>query len=307
MRDIDLLVVGDLNVDIILEGDVNPTFGQVEKIVDNATLALGSSSAIFACGAARLGLRVAFISKVGDDEYGHFLISQLQQRGIETDGVVIDPMIKTGLCVILSRGRDRAMLTYPGSIAAFNYHDINLSFLPRARHLHLGAYFLLDGLKPDVPCLFQLAHHHGLTTSLDTNYDPTGQWDGGLTNLLAQTDIFLPNETELFAITGLSDLELALVAMNEQVDLVAVKLGERGAVARQRWDERLMWADALPMKVVDTTGAGDTFDAGLIYGHLAGWPLSRALQLGCVCGSLSTRGAGGTATQPTLTEALDYL
>ncbi len=70
MKDIDVLVVGELNVDLILTGDVTPGFGQAEKLVDDATLTLGSSSAIFACGAARLGLRVAFIGKVGDDDFG---------------------------------------------------------------------------------------------------------------------------------------------------------------------------------------------------------------------------------------------
>src|SRR6185436_18005345 len=69
----DLVVVGELNADLILRGEVIPEFGQVEKLLDDATLALGSSSAIFACGAARLGLRVAFIGKVGDDEFGKFV------------------------------------------------------------------------------------------------------------------------------------------------------------------------------------------------------------------------------------------
>jgi sugar/nucleoside kinase (ribokinase family) len=305
MRSIDLLVVGDLNVDLILEGDVTPAFGQTEKIIDNATLALGSSAAIFACGTARLGLRVAFVSKVGDDEYGHFVIRQLQAHGIQTEGIVVDPAIKTGLGVILSRGDDRAILTYPGSIAAFCYDDIDLSLLAQARHLHLGAYFLLDGLKPDAPRLFQEARQQGLTTSLDTNYDPAGTWDGGLADLWPYVDIFLPNEAELFAITGLSDLESALAIMTEQVELIAVKLGARGAVARRRHETRLVRAEALSVAVVDTTGAGDTFDAGLIYGHLVGWDLARSLRLGCICGSLSTRAAGDITAQPTLAEALE--
>src|SRR5690349_21899163 len=106
-RDFDVVVVGDLNADLLLSGDVTPAFGQVEKLIDDATLTLGSSSAIFACGAARLGLRVAFVGKVGDDEFGRFVAGELAARGVDTSGVVVDPTIKTGLTVILSRGDDR--------------------------------------------------------------------------------------------------------------------------------------------------------------------------------------------------------
>jgi sugar/nucleoside kinase (ribokinase family) len=313
MRDFDVVVVGELNADLILWGDVTPAFGQVEKLIDDATLTLGSSSGIFACGAARLGLRVAFIGKVGDDVFGHFLKSNLEARGIHTSGLIVDPRLKTGLTVIFSRGAhtgqggsdDRALLTYAGSIAALRYAEVDQALLARSRHLHLGSYFLLDGLRADVPRLFADAHAQGLTVSMDTNYDPTEQWDGGLPEALKHTDVFLPNETELCAITRQADPEAALSRLAQQVPLVAAKLGARGALG-QRGGE-CAWANPLAVKVVDTTGAGDTFDSGFVYGYLAGWPLARALQLGCVCGSLSTRAVGGTTGQPTLPEALALL
>jgi sugar/nucleoside kinase (ribokinase family) len=177
MKDIDVLVVGELNVDLILTGDVTPGFGQAEKLVEDATLTLGSSSAIFACGAARLGLKVAFIGKVGDDDFGRVVLRSLAERGVDTAGVVVDPTIKTGLSVILSRPDDRAILTHLGSIAALRYAEIDQSLLLRACHLHLGSYFLLDSLRPDVTQLFAEAHRQGLTTSLDTNYDPQENWE----------------------------------------------------------------------------------------------------------------------------------
>ncbi len=301
----DLIVVGELNVDLILTGDVTPTFGQAEKLVDDATLTLGSSSAIFACGAARLGLRVAFIGKVGHDEFGRFMLAALAERGVDTRGVVVDPAIKTGLSVILSRGNDRAILTHPGSIAALRYAEIDLALLSQARHLHLGSYFLLDALRPDIPRLFDAAHAAGLTVSLDTNYDPTETWNDRLADTLAHTDIFLPNETELQAIAGLPDVAPALAKLAEQVPLIAVKLGPAGAIAR-RGAESITAAPS-PVTVVDTTGAGDSFDAGFVYGYLSGWDLSQSLRLGCVCGALSTRAAGGTTAQPTLPEALAAL
>ena len=305
IRDFDLLVVGDLNADLILSGDVEPAFGQIEKLINDATLTLGSSAGIFACGAARLGLRVALVGKVGDDEFGRFIVREMNVRGVNTEGVVVDPRVKTGLTVILSRGNDRAMLTYSGSIGALRFAEIDRTLIARARHLHVGCYFLLDALRPDIPTLFEMAHASGLSVSLDTNYDPAEKWDGGLAGVLRRTDVFLPNETELCAIAGIADTEAALEWLASGGAMVAVKCGARGAMARCR-NERAS-AQALVVDVVDTTGAGDTFDAGFIYGYLAGWELARALRLGCVCGSLSVRAAGGTTAQPTLAEALEKL
>jgi len=298
----DLVVVGEINPDLILSGDVTPAFGQVEQMVEDAALTIGSSSAIFACGAARLGLRVAFVGKTGDDPFGQFMRQQLADRGVDIAGIVVDPAIRTGLSVILSRGVDRAILTYSGSIAALRYAEIDLGLLDQARHLHLGAYFMLDALRPDVPRLFAEARKRGLTISLDTNYDPTERWDGGLHEALRYVDVFLPNETELCAIAGAQDANAALERLAQSVPTIAVKLGGKGGMARQHGQAAA--AEALRIEVADTTGAGDSFDAGFVYGYLHGWDLARALRLACACGSLSTRAAGGTAAQPTLEEAL---
>lgn len=302
-RDFDVLVVGELNADLILRGDVIPTFGQVEKLVDDATLTIGSSSAICACGLARLGLRVAFVGKVGDDEFGRFMVRELAARGIETGNIVVDPALKTGLTVILARaeGADRALLTYPGSIAALRYSEMEGSLLPRARHLHLSSYFLLDALRPDVPRLFEAARADGLTVSIDTNYDPRETWEAG--EALRRADLFLPNEAELCAITRQMNVEAAVRSL--AIPTIAVKLGGRGALARQGADTAV--APIVPVTVVDTTGAGDSFDAGFIYGYLSQWPLARSLRLAAICGSLSTRAVGGTTAQATLAEAMAYL
>ncbi|MGL4650629.1 MAG: carbohydrate kinase family protein [Caldilineaceae bacterium] len=302
---VDIAVVGELCVDLILSGDVTPAFGQAEKLVDDAVLTIGSSSAIFACGAARLGLKVAFHGVVGDDVFGHFMVDALRERGIVTAGIVVDPGLRTGITVHLSRGVDRAMLTYSGSIGALHMRHCNLAAVLQARHLHLGSYYLLDALRADVPALFAAAHAQGISVSLDTNYDPSEQWDGGIAQTLAHVDLFLPNETESMAITRQPNWQAALEQLAAQVPLVALKRGADGATAQQ--GSRRVEAATPRIKVVDTTGAGDSFDAGFVYGRLAGWPLEQALRLGCVCGALSTQGPGGTTAQPTLAQAMALL
>ena len=297
----DVVAVGDLNADLILSGDVTPVFGQVEKVIDDATLTMGGSTSIFACGAARLGLSVAFVGKVGRDPLGDFLLDTLAAHSVDIAGVRRDAQVKSGLTTVLSRGVDRAMLTYLGTLGALAYADIDWSIVARARHLHLGSYYMLDALRPDIARLFAEARAHGLTVSLDTNYDPTEQWAGGIDAALAHVDIFLPNETEAKAIGQGATWQAGLAHLAARVPVVAVKRGGDGATV-QRGDH-CVTAPPIPVTVVDTTGAGDSFNAGFVYGHLAGWSLARTLAFAVACGSASTR-AAGIESQPTLEEAL---
>ena len=303
-RSFDILVAGEINPDLILTGDVNPEFGQVEKLAASYTLSVGSSSAIFACGAARLGLRVVFIGVCGDDVFGRFMLDEMQKRNVDISNVIIRPDGQTGLSVILIQDADRAILTHLGLIPNLQASDIPDRLLRQAHHLHVASYFLQTELQPDLPALFQRAHALGLTTSLDTNYDPSEKWIG-FDELLSATDIFLPNKTEAFSITQSDDVESAAKQLANKSKLVAVKLGADGAVLRTKDKSILM--PSIPVNVVDTIGAGDSFDAGFLYGYLNNWNLEQSLQLATVCGALSTQAPGGVAAQPTLDEALAFL
>jgi sugar/nucleoside kinase (ribokinase family) len=302
MAGYDVLVLGEINVDLILGADeITPVFGQ-ELLVEDATLAMGSSSVIFACGAARLGLRVGF---VGVAQFGHFMLQEMAVRGVDVSPVVIDRAFKTGITVSLSIPADRAMLTFPGSIAALTPGQVDRGLFDRARHLHVSSYFLQTGLREGLPALLEQARTQGLTVSLDTGWDPSERWNGGLGKTLAQTDVFLPNEAEACAITGVETVARALAALAARVPTVAIKLGAKGAVA-QRGKETVR-ATPPPVQVTDTTGAGDSFNAGFISGYLAGWSLGRTLRLACACGSLAAREPGGTNGQPTLSQALEAI
>lgn len=300
----DILVAGEINPDLILSGNVTPEFGQVEKIVDTAALTIGSSSVIFACGAARLGLKVAFIGVCGDDVFGRFMLDEMSKLNVDVNNVIVRKDGQTGLSVILNQDADRAILTHPGLIAELQASDIADSLLAQARHLHVASYFLQTKLQSDLPALFKRAHALGLSTSLDTNYDPSEKWMG-FDELLAVTNVFLPNETEAKSLTGAENVEEAANRLGSKVEALAIKLGKEGALGIL--GSQKVHAGSIPVKVVDTVGAGDSFDAGFIYGYLNGWELKKSLQLACVCGALSTQQAGGTNGQPTLDEAMKYL
>lgn len=303
-RDLDVLVIGEVNADVVVRGDdPRPVFGQVERWVDGVDLVVGSSSVIFACGAARLGLRIAIVGVVGDDAIGRFMLTSMAERGLDTSAIRVDPRVPTGASVILTSATDRAILTAPGTTPLLRVADVPPALVRRARHVHAGSVFLLDVARPDLPALFRAARAAGSTTSFDTNWDPRDAWDGGVRALLAETDVFLPNAAEATRIAGEADVEVAaraLVALGARV--VAVKLGPEGALASTA-DSRIARCPALSVQSIDTIGAGDAFDAGFLAGWLAGRPLEACLALGVACGSLSTRGVGGTVAQPTLPEA----
>lgn len=304
MKRFDVLVAGEINPDLILSGDVIPEFGQVEKLVENATLAIGSSSAIFACGAARLGLLIAFIGVCSDDVFGHFMLDEMQKRNVDVTNVIVRKDGQTGLSLILNQDADRAILTHLGLIPTLRAADVSDALLDEARHLHVASYFLQTDLQPDLPALFRRAHSLGLTTSLDTNYDPSEKW-AGFDELLSVTDIFFPNKTEALSLTQSNDLKTAASQLANKSKFVTIKLGAEGALLQT--NDETVSARAIPVKVVDTIGAGDAFDAGFLYGFLNRWELGMSLRLGVVCGALSTQAAGGTTAQPTLDEALAYL
>jgi sugar/nucleoside kinase (ribokinase family) len=305
VAELDLLVLGDANPDLLMTGDVVPTFGQAEHVVDAARFLIGGSGAIAACGAARLGLRTAFAGAVGDDVFGRFMLDALSKRGVDTSGCVVTDAAPTGISVILSRGDDRAILTSTGAMRRLRADVIDAALLARARHVHVSSFFLLRELASDLPTLFGRVHADGATTSIDPNWDPSGAWDGGLLELLRATDVFLPNSAEARALTGLDDIDIAAQALAERGAVVVVKFGEGGGLAIS--GDEVVRRESIATEVVDTTGAGDSFDAGFLAGRLAGWPLERSLALAVACGSLSTRAEGGTAAQPTLDEALTAL
>ncbi|MBN2499146.1 MAG: sugar kinase [Anaerolineales bacterium] len=303
MRKYDLLVAGEINPDLILAMPATEIeFGQVETLVENGTLTIGSSSVIFACGAARLGLKVGFLGVVGDDTFGQFMLAEMQKRGIDTTNVIITSEQHTGISVILNRGVDRAILTYVGAMNGLSPEHVSDEILQQTGHLHIASFFLQTQLRPGVAEIFKRAQALGLSTSLDTNWDPAGEWQG-LDAALENTSVFFPNLAEGQALTGQTEVELVLAGLATKTAVVAMKLGAAGGIAQS--GEEITRATPPQVHVVDTVGAGDSFDAGFIYGYLQGWRLQRCLQLAVVCGSQSTQAAGGTAGQPTLAQAME--
>jgi sugar/nucleoside kinase (ribokinase family) len=289
----DVTIAGELNLDLILYGLPEQLPPERELLADRMMLTLGSSSAIVAHNLARLGSRVGFQSRIGDDALGQIALDRLKEGGVDVSRVRRVPgSTTTGLTVIVHHEAWRNILTYSGTIAETCWQDLDLDYLADSRHFHFSSYYLQKGLRPRVGELFQLLKSKGLTISLDTNDDPDDRWEGGLHEILRHVDVFLPNEREACKAAGTEDVETAIRELSELVPLVVVKLGRKGAMA-QSGAKRFV-SPSREVIAADTVGAGDSFDAGFLHEYVRGADLPTCLASGNLAGAFSTTRPGGT-------------
>lgn len=300
-----ILILGEINPDLILQGyHLFPELGK-EVIVDDLQLTLGSASVICAVGLVKLGANLGFLGKVGNDTYGHFCLDGMRSFGIDLSLITADPKLKTGITVSVSSAKDRALITYPGAMTALTEHDVTDDILRQFTHVHAASYYLQEGLRPGCARIFERATKLGLTTSLDTGYDPTETWAEDIHETLKFVDIFLPNEVELRWIGRSEDQVQALKNLTTGRTQVVAKLGSKGCIALHEGEP----LHIPPFKVspVDTTGAGDSFNAGFLHAWLNWKNLPEAMRFASACGALSTQGMGGTGCQATEAEALEFI
>jgi sugar/nucleoside kinase (ribokinase family) len=296
-----ILVVGEINVDFVFKGCHGVPVPGHEVLADDFVMTPGSSSMICAMGLARLGNPVAFHGCLGADASGTFCMQALRDAGIDVSSLHPDGALRTGVTVALSTPQDRALVTFPGAMSALRAEDVADAWLDGASHLHVSSYYLQKGLRAGCRSLFARAKSAGLTTSLDPGFDPARQWDDDLLDTLNEVDIFLPNEQELLAISRCSDLHAALRFVQNGRTRVIVKRGRQGCTSLL--DEQWLHVPAYAIDAIDTTGAGDSFDAGFLHAWLRRMPWIDCMRWGSACGSLSTRGIGGTTRQATADEA----
>jgi sugar/nucleoside kinase (ribokinase family) len=292
VRKFDVSVIGELNLDLIFYGLPQKLELDREHLATNLSLTLGSSSAIFAHNLARLGSTVGFSSSIGSDSLGPICIERLAEAKIDLTRVRRFDGKITGLTVILPQGKERYILTYPGTMADFSIADLDLSYVLDAKHLHVASYFLQRAIQPSLAQIFRDAQAAGLTTSLDTNDDPEDRWPPDIQHLFPHLDLLMPNENEACRMAGVRDVDTAIDILSTKVRTLVLKRGSKGAMVvsgTQRFT-------ALPLSVdvVDPIGAGDSFNAGFLHQFVRGASLEDCLAFGNASAALSTTRGGGT-------------
>jgi sugar/nucleoside kinase (ribokinase family) len=293
MRSIDVLVVGELNVDIILNQiDSFPQMGK-EILAKQMTVTLGSSSAIFASNLSSLGANVAFIGKIGKDSFGDVVLQSLQSKGVNTSMINESNEYKTGATLVLNYHEDRAMVTHTGAMDHLYLNDISNEQLAHAKHLHFSSYFLQSGLRKDIRKLFRQAKELGLTTSFDPQWDPKEEWDLDIEAILPYVDVFLPNEKELLFLTETDNIQDAIDAIKDIANIIVVKMGNKGSLSLHQG--KLVHKEPfLNDRVVDAIGAGDSFNAGFIFKFIQNASIESCQEFGNLTGAISTTEQGGT-------------
>lgn len=290
---LDVIVVGELNVDLIINKiESFPEIGK-EKLAEEMTLTLGSSTAIFASNLSVLGTAVGFIGKIGNDSFGELVVESLNNKNVNTDLIIRDDIEKTGATIVLNFNEDRAMVTYPGAMEKLTIKDIKAEDLKRFRHLHFSSFFLQPGINNDTVKLFKTAKELGLTTSMDPQWDPAERWEMDLVKLLPYVDLFMPNTAELLNLTKEYNIENAFNHIRKYAKTVVVKNGNKGSIVFS--NGKMIAKEAfLNTNVVDAIGAGDSFDAGFISKYISGSTLEECQEFGNLIGAVSTTAAGGT-------------
>ena len=309
-----VLIPGEINLDIIMSRfDRFPALGQ-EVLVDDLLVTLGSASAITAVGLSKLGTAVRFVGVVGADDWGDRCLESLRAAGVDVTSIRRLDSLRTGVTVSISSVEDRALVTFPGAIASLTADAVSEATWRNVSHLHVSSFFLQRALQSSVSDLFRAARARGATVSLDSGGDPADRWDSGVREAIATADLFLPNEVELRGISRIGDPAKALAALGDgRLDeaghtrtTTVVKRGAQGCMALDRGQVITVPTPDAQATVVDTTGAGDSFNAGFLAAWLRRAALVECMRDGVCCGSLATRQLGGTTAQPTAEELNAY-
>lgn len=294
---IDVLVAGELYTDLILSGfDALPEPGK-EIFATRFSREIGGGTAITASGLARLGLRCGVFGVVGKDT-GQWMTDRLQEEGIDASQLQFHPTEPTAITVVATTEKDRSFLSYQGanqSLEGMFLQSIQDPSWIAPKHVHL-AY------APDprtAITLFDALHEKGSTVSLDVGWREDWLNSPEAVTILRHVELFFPNLLEGRRITGEETPNDILQRFDRWgVRHVALKLGCDGAALLHQ--HSISYAEPPKVTPVDTTGAGDCFDAGFLQAWLAGKNPEVCLLQANICGAFSTEGYGGIAAFPPL-------
>ncbi|MEA4904692.1 MAG: carbohydrate kinase family protein [Petrimonas sp.] len=294
MNKFDVIAIGELNVDVILNNiDGEPEIGK-EKFAKEMILTLGSSTAIFAANIACLGSKTGFIGMIGQDTFGDLIESSLSNKGVDISMLIRSDKYSSGATICLNYHEDRANVTYQGAMDFMTFDDMDKTLFTKTKHIHLSSIFMQSGIKKDLPEVLKYSRENGLTTSLDPQWDPVEKWDFDYEKILPYVNVFLPNETELKLITQSHSLDEAVQKIRPFIDICVVKRGREGSLLLQKNQEPIHLDAFLNNETIDAIGAGDSFNAGFIHAFVKGETAENAQIIGNLTGAINTTAAGGT-------------
>ncbi|ALV63131.1 Ribokinase, putative [Thermococcus sp. 2319x1] len=269
-RVFEVIAIGNLNYDIILLVERFPEFHE-KVIAKRAHFGLGGAAGNTASWLAHMGVKVGFIGAVGNDEIGEAHISYFKKIGVDVGGIKVVNE-HSGIAISLIKGEDKRIVKHLGANA---YRDVDFEYLSKARHIHMSS-----NPKELIEKTVNFAFENGISISLDIGEAEVPESvEDKITYLLMNEDEF---KRKYGSLVKIHDVR----AKN-----VIITLNGGGAMIRDD-KGKVFEIRGLSAKVVDSTGAGDAFDAGFIYGVLKGWELRDAAKLGTLLAYLTVQKVG---------------
>ena len=270
-----ILCVGQLVADILAAPVEYSKLDVDTQRVGKIVIKNGGDSMNTAIGLAKLGCQVGFVGKTGKDLLGGYLRSVFETHNIDIKGLQLADDLPTASVITLVNGQGQRVFLYNGGTNdTFSLTDIDFTLLEECAHVHVGGTFLLPEFDGGgCTQLLSTAKERGKTTSMDVTWDTTGRWLDVLEPCLSYLDLFMPSEAEAALITGYKQPEqMADFLLKRGVGIAVIKLGDKGAYVKGRGEG--FYQSAYPVdKVVDTTGAGDSFVAGFLSRYIKGGTL----------------------------------
>ncbi len=304
----DVVTVGSLNIDLLITGNAPTDLAELSQWIGPSQVAIAAagSNGYATLALAKLGLRTGVVAVVADDVFGDLVKREIAQAGVDVSHVTCQPQTQSGIGIyLLLFGGKKRPLTY-----RFPTHypwpnplgQADRDFLLSGRHVHCAGYLhFAEMWNDDLAKVYQAAQARGLTTSLDPQsmlIPYKGSWIEPVREILKYTDLLLVDDYEALCLADSADLiTAALVLQQAGPRIVVVKNGPYGTVVCARERSFVQPAIVVPEReIVDSVGAGDTFDAAFVAAFLWGWSLERCAKFASVAAASSLRGVGGVSS-----------
>jgi len=277
---VDVIGFGALNVDRIYSVERIP--GKDEEVfVKELQKHPGGSAANTLAGLARLGMETGALGIIGDDADGLFILEDLKKEGVDIHGIIrrtIGAFSRTGKAFILSDAEgNRAIIIDPGANDTISYEEIDIEYIKKSRLLHITSFACKNG-ENSFLTQKKLVKEISITVSFDPGNLYAHKGLNALKDIIEKTEVFMPNNKELKILTGKDYVRGAEEIISLGADIVVVKLGGKGCYITN--GKSSVEIPPFHVKVVDTTGAGDAFNAGFLYAYLNGMDLEYCGKLG---------------------------
>ncbi len=295
-----ILVYGDANLDIFITGKREIPAAGTEEYVAEMPYAVGGGAALVVMGLGKLECNAAYCGTLSGDMMGKLIVSAMEELGIDLSKATIDKNVQSGISLSFTDEKDRSFISYAGSIAKNDVDMLRHIDLSDIGHIHITGYSAKEHDKY-LNVLKYIKSIGNITTSYDVAFDETGLWDPTLVELMPYVDVFFMNEVEAAGYSGGKGPEEAAEYFSDHGNTIVIKAGKKGSFLKKK-GEALICEKTIPVKAVDTTGAGDSFNAGFLWAFINGLDSRTALRCGNFCGGRCVTAKGGNTAFPRLKE-----